>query len=104
MKGRFIMAENGASFNRPYKPFGMTVKVPEIGEHTLRHAKETLNNIVKSPTDPLFEFLEENEEVFNGDLTFKINKMHAESFTIGSAMRLEDEKINGMPPSFDMHF
>ena len=104
MKGRFIMADNGASFNRPYKPFGMNVKVPEIGEHTLKHAKETLNNIAKSPTDPLFEFLEENEEVFNGDLTYKINKMHAESFTIGSAMRLEDEKINGMRPSFDMHF
>jgi len=98
------MADNGASFNRPYKPFGMNVKVPEIGERTLKQAGETLTNIVKSPTEPLFEFLEKNEEVFNGDLTFKINKMHAESFTIGSAMRMEDEKINGMPSSFDMHF
>ena len=98
------MTDTGASFNRPYKPFGMNVKVPEIGEHTLKHAKETLNHIVKSPTDPLFEFLEENEEVFNGDLTYKINKLYAESFTIGSAMRMEDEKINGMPSSFDMHF
>ena len=50
------------------------VKVPEIGEHTIKHAKETLNNIVKSPTEPLFQFLEENEEVFNGDLNYKINK------------------------------
>ena len=23
------MADTGASFNRPYKPFGMNVKVPE---------------------------------------------------------------------------
>ena len=98
------MTDTGASFNRPYKPFGMNVKVPEIGERTLKQAGETLSNIVKSPTEPLFQFLEENEEVFNGDLAFKINKMHAESFTIGSAMRMEDEKVNGMPSQFDMHF
>ena len=69
-----------------------------------KQAEKTLENIVKSPTEPLFKFLEENEEVFSGDLTYKINKLFAESFTIGSAMRLEDEKINGMPSSFDMHF
>lgn len=95
------MTETGASFNRPYKPFGMNVKVPE---RTMQLAGETLSNLAKSPTDPLFKFLEENEEVFNGDLTFKINKLTAESFTIGSAMRMENEKTNGLPPNFDMHF
>ena len=95
------MSDTGASFNRPYKPFGMNVKVPE---RTMQLAGDTLGNLVKSPTDPLFKFLEENEEVFNGDLTFKINKLTAESFTIGSTMRIENEKTNGMPPSFDMHF
>lgn len=93
-----------ASFNRPYKPFGMNVKVPDIGDRTLKQAGETLGSIVKSPTEPLFKFLEDNEEVFSGDLTYKINKLYAESFTIGSAMRMEDEKINGMQSSFDMHF
>ena len=103
-QGIIKMTDTGASFNRPYKPFGMNVKVPEIGERTLKQAGDTLGSIVKGPADPLFKFLEENEEVFTGDITFKINKLFAESFTIGSAMRLEDEKINGMPPSFDMHF
>jgi len=98
------MADAQFSFNRPYKPFGMNIKVPEIGEKTLKQAGETLTNIATGPVDPLFKFLEENETVFNGDLSFKINKMFAESFTIGSAMRVEDEKTNGMPPSFDMHF
>jgi len=93
-----------ASFNRPYKPFGFNVKVPEVGEHTLRQMGKTLNEIVTGPVDPLFTFLAENEEVFNGDINFEINKAFAQSFTIGSAMRMEDEKINGMPPSFDMHF
>ena len=93
-----------ASFNRPYKPFGMNVRVPDVGEKTLKLAQDTLGNIVKSPTEPLFKFLEENEEVFTGDISNKINKLFAESFTIGSAMRMEDEKINGMQSSFDMYF
>ena len=55
-------------------------------------------------SDPLFKFLEENEQVFNGDIVYEINKITAESFTIGAAMRMQDEKTNGNPPSFDMHF
>jgi hypothetical protein len=95
------MAESNFTFNRPFKPFGMNVKVPE---RTLQQAGETLENIVKAPATPLFEFLEENESVFNGDVAFEINKTNAQNFTIGSAMRLEDEKVNGRNPSFDMHF
>lgn len=95
------MAESNFSFNRPYKPFGFNVQVPE---RTLQQAGETLENIVKAPTDPLFNFLEENEGVFNGDVAFEINRTVAQNFTIGSAMRIEDEKINGKNPSFDMHF
>ena len=98
------MADSNFMFNRPFKPFGMNVKVPEIGEKTLKLAGGTLENIVKSPTEPLFKFLEDNEEVFTGDISYKINKMTAESFTIGSAMRMEDEKMNGLTSTFDMHF
>lgn len=98
------MADTGASFNRPYKPFGFNIKTPEIGEKTLKLAGGTLAGLATGSVDPLFNFLEENEEVFNGDLAFKINKLFAESFTIGSAMRMEDEKMNGLPSSFDMHF
>jgi len=98
------VTETGASFNRPYKPFGFNVKVPEIGEHTMKLAEGTLVGIVKSPVEPLFNFLEENEQVFNGDINFEVNRLYAQNFTIGSAMRMEDEKINGMPPKFDMHF
>ncbi len=95
------MSESNFTFNRPYKPFGMNVKVPE---RSIQQAGETLAEIVKSPATPLFEFLEENEAVFNGDVAFEISKTNAQNFTIGSAMRIEDEKINGKNPSFDMHF
>lgn len=95
------MADSNFTFNRPFKPFGMNVKVPE---RTLQQAGETLEGIIKAPTDPLFTFLEENEGVFNGDVAFEINKTMAQNFTIGSAMRIENEKVNGKTPNFDMHF
>lgn len=98
------MTESSPSFNRPYKPFGMNVRVPENHEKTIQLASGTLGKLAAAPVEPLFNFLEENENVFNGDINYQINKIFAESFTIGSAMRLEDEKMNGMPPSFDMHF
>jgi hypothetical protein len=96
------MSENSQfTFNRPYKPFGFNVQVPE---RTIQQAGDTLANIVKAPADPLFSFLEENEGVFNGDVAFEINRITAQNFTIGSAMRIEDEKSNGRPPHLDMHF
>ncbi len=95
------MSEQNFTFNRPFKPFGLNVKVPE---RTLQQAGETLEGIVKAPVAPLFEFLEEHEEVFNGDVAFEINKTNAQNFTIGSAMRIENEKVNGRTPNFDMHF
>ena len=95
------MANNNFLFNKPYKPFGMNVKVPE---RTIQQAGETLQNIVKAPAVPLFTFLEENNNVFSGDVAFEINKINAHSFTLGSAMRIEDEKVNGQKPNFDMHF
>ena len=98
------MTDTGASFNRPYKPFGLNVKVPDIGEKTIKLAGGTLGDIVGAPVEPLFNFLEENEKVFNGNLDYQINRLFAQNFTIGTAMRIEDEKTNGMPPKFDMHF
>ncbi|MBP3820981.1 hypothetical protein J6G99_04980 [bacterium] len=96
------MSENSQfMFNRPYKPFGLNVHVPE---RTLQQAGETLTNIVKAPADPLFTFLEENEGVFNGDVAFEINKTVAQNFTIGSMMRMEDEKVNGKQAKLDIHF
>ena len=96
------MAENSQfSFNRPYKPFGFNVQVPE---RSIQQAGQSLENLIKAPAEPLFNFLEENENVFNGDVAFEINKTIAQNFTIGSFMRLEDEKVNGKQSKIDMHF
>ena len=96
------MSENSQfSFNRPYKPFGFNIQVPE---RTIQQAEQSLGNLIKAPAEPLFNFLEENEGVFNGDVAFEINKVVAQNFTIGSLMRMEDEKVNGRQHKIDMHF
>ena len=66
MKEDYIMAENSQfSFNRPYKPFGFNIQVPE---RTIQQAGQSLENLIKAPTEPLFNFLEENENVFPGEV------------------------------------
>ncbi len=47
------MADQNFTFNRPYKPFGLNVKVPE---RTLQQAGETLEGIISAPATPLFQF------------------------------------------------
>ena len=103
MERGIIMTENAPqfNFNRPYKPFGFNIQVPE---RTIQQAEQTLGNLVKAPTESIFNFLEENESVFNGDVAFEINKTVAQNFTIGSMMRMEDEKTNGKQSKIDMHF
>ena len=78
------MTDSNFMFNRPYKPFGMNVRVPE---RTIQQAAETLENLVKAPTTPLFEFLEENEGVFNGDVAYEINKTVAQNLICISKKR-----------------
>ena len=62
------MSDSNFTFNRPYKPFGLNVKVPE---RTIQQAGETLEELVKSPAAPLFEFLEENEAVSSVGFTYR---------------------------------
>lgn len=94
------MAE--ASFNNFFnKPFGLNVK---SHERTLQLAGKTLTNTAGGVFEPLFTYLKENEEVFNGDIKKETNKYFASSFNIGARMQEEDIKVNGAPPRFDTKF
>ena len=93
------MSESFTSFFN--KSFGMNVRVPE---RTLKQAGETLSNTAGGVLNPLFEYLEDNEKVFNGDISLEMNKLFANSFNIGARMREEDIKVNGPAPKFDATF
>lgn len=85
-------------FNRP---FGLNVRV---NDKTLKQASETLSISAGSVLSPVFDYLESNEKVFNGEVATEINKVFAQSFNIGARMQQEDKKVNGPKPKFDNKF
>ena len=87
------------AYNQNFKPFGLNVRVPE---RTMQQAGESISKVATGAVDPLFKYLEENEEVFNGDVGMEINSIVAQSFNTGVLLRHADEEVNGKP-SFDMH-
>lgn len=82
--------------------FGLNVVTGH--ERTLQQVGQTAGNIAGGVFSPLFEYLEENENVFNGDLTTELNKTRVANFNMGLIMQAEDVKVNGQRPSFDARF
>lgn len=81
--------------------FGLNVKVPE---KTLRQIGKTAGNMAGGVLEPLFTYLEENQNVFSGDIAHEINKVNSENFTMGMMLQQADEKVNGARPKFDSKF
>lgn len=81
--------------------FGLNVKVPE---KTLRQIGQTAGNLAGGVFEPLFTYLEENENVFSGDITHELNKTRSENFNTTLMMNIADEKVNGPKPRFDTKF
>lgn len=83
------------------QPFGLNIVVPE---KTLRQFGRTAGNVAGGVFEPLFTYLEENENVFSGDIANELNKTRAENFNTTLMMNLADEKVNGPKPRFDAKF
>ncbi|MBQ2872295.1 hypothetical protein IJE86_11385 [bacterium] len=77
-------------------PFGLNVRVPT---RTLQEAQKTLENQISGLWTPLFDYLEKNEAVFNGDVVEQINQYNRQAYNLGAIMREVSEK-----PAFDMKF
>ena len=83
------------------RSFGLNVKVPV---KTIEQIGKTANSVANGVLDPLFTYLEENENVFNGDLTKELNKKRVANFNMELIMSAADEKTNGPRPTFDTMF
>lgn len=81
--------------------FGLNIKVPE---KTLQQIGKTAGNAAGGVFEPLFTYLEENENVFSGDVMQELNKTYAQSFNTSLIMNAADEKVNGPRPKFDAMF
>lgn len=96
------MAESSfTNFFNNSQGFGLNVKVPE---KTLRQIGKTAGNVAGGVLEPLFTYLEENQNVFSGDIAHEINKINSENFTMGMMLQQADEKVNGQRPKFDSKF
>lgn len=90
-----------SNFFNTAQRFGLNIKVPE---RTLRQVGKTAENVAGGAIEPLLNYLEENEKVFSGDVTHELNKLRSEAFNTTLIMQADDEKTNGIKPSFNMLF
>lgn len=80
--------------------FGLNV----AGSRTFQQMGKTAGNVAGGVLEPLFTYLEENENVFSGDITKEFNKICSENFNTTIIMQAADEKANGPKPTFDTKF
>lgn len=83
------------------QPFGMNIKVPT---KTLQQFGSTAGHVAGGVFEPLFTYLETNENVFSGDVVHELNRIRTESFNTELIMSAVDEKVNGPKPRFDTTF
>lgn len=96
------MAETSfTNFFNNSQAFGLNVKVPQ---RTLKQIGKTVGETANGVFEPLFSYLEENENVFSGDVTHELNKMRSENFNTTLILQAADEKVNGARPKFDAKF
>ena len=64
--------------------FGMNIKIPE---RTLKQMGMTAQGAANGLWEPLFTFLDENKNIFNGNVANQIEKYNLMMFNIGAALR-----------------
>lgn len=76
-------------------PFGLNVRVPT---RTLQEAQKTLETQVSNLWTPLFDYFEQNDKVFNGDVSQLIDVYNRQTYNLGAMMR----EAAGESHSFDV--
>lgn len=95
------MTESFSNFLGNSRTFGLNVRVPE---KTVEQIGKTATNLASGVFEPLFSYLEENENVFSGDIVHDLNKLRSENFNTELAMNKADVQMNGERPKFDAMF
>lgn len=66
------------------QPFGLNIKVPH---RTVQQGKDSLGHLVNGVWQPLFNFIEDNQTVFNGTISQEIEKYNLMSYNTGAILR-----------------
>lgn len=72
------------------QPFGMNIKMPV---KTIKQVEKTAENAVGGILEPLFNFIDDNQKVFTGNVANEIEKYNLMSYNIGAALRRD--KVTG---------
>ena len=70
--------------------FGMNVKIPA---RTLEQIKQTAEGSVIDLWEPLFGFIDENQNVFTGNVANQIEKYNLLMFNIGAELRKGSDHV-----------
>ena len=62
---------------------------------------EVANRSLSSLANPFFDFLEKNENVFNGNVQEEIIRTQTQMFNTGIILNEADEQVNGKAPRLD---
>jgi len=95
------------SFFNSSQQFGLNIvstKTSSDGKSALQQVGETATNVASGVLEPLFSYLEENENVFSGDISAELNKTRVANFNTNLILDATDEAVNGKKPSFDTKF
>ena len=96
------MSDFTGFFNNTQR-FGLNVIPSSPDKSTFQQVKETAGNVAGGMLEPLFSYLEENENVFSGDLTTELNRVRVANFNTELILSAADEATNGRP-TFDTKF
>ena len=66
------------------QPFGMNIKVPV---KTIKQVEKTAEGTVSGLWEPLFNFIDTNQQVFNGNVANEIEKYNLMQYNLGAALR-----------------
>ena len=80
--------------------FGMNVKVPT---RTLEQIGKTSSNLA-NVFEPLFTYLEENDNVFSGDINTELNKMRVKNFNTQMLLDNTDAQTHKAGQHFNTEF
>ena len=72
------------------QPFGLNVKVPT---RTMQQIKQTAEGTVGGLWDPLFSFIDDNQNVFTGNVANQIEKYNLMMFNIGAELRKGSDHV-----------
>ncbi len=74
------ISNNSTNFNF----FGLNVHIPM---RTLKQVKDSATKHLGEIVSPIFDYLEDNQKVFTGEIRDELNKYNAQMYAYGQVMR-----------------